>query len=180
MSVTMLAMLRGFRVADGIFLHYPVLNVDPMSFVPSHLLALDEELLNPAFIAFALGCFARKGGNPEKSCLMSPLLAPDSIIRRLPPCKFMVAEVDSLRDHSFSMAIRILRLGGRCKVILMKDFIHGFNSMDTNIVGIEEYRRGTNLTIEHFVKLFNHIKWIREEQQFNLSQRAYNAASSQQ
>jgi len=43
-------------------------------------------------------------------------------------------------------------------LILMKDYIHGFNNMDTNYVGVDEYRRGTNLTIEHFVSLFNHIK----------------------
>ena len=74
----------------------------------------------------------------------------------------MVAEIDCLRDHSFALCIRMLKVGASCQVILMKDFIHGFQSMDTNLVGIDEYRRGTNLTIEHFVKLFNQIKWMRE------------------
>ena len=70
----------------------------------------------------------------------------------------MVAENDCLRDHSFKMALRILKLRGFCQLILMKDYIHGFNNFDTNYVGIEEYRRGTILTIEHFVKMFNHIR----------------------
>jgi len=159
-SVTMLAMLRGFRIPDGIFCHYPVLTIDPLKFMPSHLLSLDEELLNPAFMTFCFSCFTRKGGNADRNCIMSPIIAPNAMLRRLPLCKIMVAEVDALRDHAFEMAIRILRLGGRCKVIMMKDFIHGFNSMDTNIVGIAEFRRATNHTIEHFRTLFNHIKWI--------------------
>ena len=90
------------------------------------------------------------------------MLAPDAMLRLLPPCKLMIAEIDALRDHTFTFAHKILKLGGHCQVILMKDFIHGFNNMDTNVVGIEEYRRGTHLTIEHFSKLFSHIKWMRE------------------
>ena len=155
-------MLRGFRVPDGIFCHYPVFMIDPLKFYPSLLLCLDEELLNQGFITFTLACFTRKGGNPDKSCIMSPLYAPDAMLRRLPPTKLMVAEIDCLRDHSFALCIRMLKVGASCQVILMKDFIHGFQSMDTNLVGIDEYRRGTNLTIEHFVKLFNQIKWMRE------------------
>ena len=45
---------------------------------------------------------------------------------------------------------------------MMKDYIHGFQSMDVKLVGIEEYRRGTALTIEHFNKLFNYVKYERE------------------
>ena len=81
---------------------------------------------------------------------MSPLLAPNAMLERLPPSKFMVAEVDALRDNSFVMAKRLLKLDRVCQVILMKDFIHGFNSMDLNVGGVTEFRRATGLTIEHF------------------------------
>ena len=74
----------------------------------------------------------------------------------------MVAENDCLRDHSFEMAIRILKVGGQARLIMMKDYIHGFQSMDVKLVGIEEYRRGTALTIEHFTRLFNYVKYERE------------------
>ena len=98
MSVIHLSLLRGFRIPDGIFCHYPVFVVDPMRFFPSVLLSVDEELLNQGFLMFALACFTRKGGNPDKSCVMSPLYAPDSMLRLLPPCKIMIAENDGLRD----------------------------------------------------------------------------------
>ena len=165
MSVVFMSMLRGFRIPDGIFCHYPAFMVDPLRFYPSLLLSCDEELLNQSFLKFALCCFTRKGGNPDKSCVLSPLYAPDCMLRLIPPCKFMIAENDGLRDHSLAMAIRLLKLGNFCQVILMKDFVHGFKSLDANLVGIEEYRRGTNLTVEHFVKLFNLIRWMREDQQ---------------
>jgi len=151
-------MLRGFRVPDGIFAHYPALSLDPLAFMPSVLLSLDEELLNQGFLLFAVACFARNGGNPDKNCIFSPLLAPDAMLKKLPPCRIMVAENDCLRDQSFKMGLRILKLRGFCQLILMKDYIHGFNNLDTNYVGIDEYSRGTTLTIEHFVKLFNHVR----------------------
>ena len=127
------------------------------------LLSLDEELLNQGFILFACACFTRKGGDPDKNLLISPLLVPDEMLRRFPPCKFMVAENDCLRDQSFQMTLRILKLGGSCQIILMKDYIHGFNNMDTNYVGIDEYRRGTNITIEHFSRLLSHIRQRTQE-----------------
>ena len=156
-SVSLLAMLRGFRVPDGIFAHYPVFQLDPLGFMPSMLLSVDEELLGQGFLLFALACFTRKGGNADKNCLISPLLAPDAMLRRIPPCIFMVGENDCLRDQAFKMTLRILKLKGFCHLIVMKDYIHGFKSLDTNYVGVDEYRRGTTLTIEHFVKLFNQI-----------------------
>jgi len=113
-SVSFLAMLRGFRVPDGIFAHYPAFQMDPLGFVPSLLLSLDEELLNQGFLLFAVACFIRKGGDPSKSCTLSPLNACDAMLKRMPPCKFMVAENDCLRDQSFKMALRILKLGGSC------------------------------------------------------------------
>ena len=42
-------------------------------------------------------------------------------------------------------------------MILMRDFIHGFHSMDNNLGGVAEYRRATNMTIELFKELFEEI-----------------------
>ena len=109
MAVTYLAMLRGFRIPDGIFCHYPAFMLDNLRFFPSLLLCLDEELLNQGFLSFAMACFMRKGGNPAANLIMSPLYAPDSMIAKLPPCRFMAAEVDALRDNSFVMALRMLK-----------------------------------------------------------------------
>ena len=88
---------------------------------------------------------------------MSPFYAPNAMIKLLPPCKFMMAENDPLRDHSLAMGLRMLKQGNYCKLILMKDFIHAFLNFDTNFMGVEEFRRGTNLTIEQFSSLFCYI-----------------------
>ena len=61
---------------------------------------------------------------------MSPLHAPTEILKLLPPCKFMVAQIDALRDQSFHMAYRMLKNECDAEVIVMEDFIHGFCNMD--------------------------------------------------
>ena len=153
MTVTMLAVLRGFRKPDGILCHYPVFGIDENRFFPSLLLAVDEELLSSCFMKFALACFTRKGGSAVNP-IMSPMHAPPDLIKELPPCKFMAAQIDGLRDQSFYMALKILKNGGQADIQVMQDFIHGFCNMDTNHFGINEYRRGTEITTSLFRQLF--------------------------
>ena len=97
MTVTMLAVLRGFRKPDGILCHYPVFSIDQDRFFPSLLLSVDEELLSSVFMKFALACFNRRQASVINP-IMSPIHAPTDLIRELPPCKFMVAQIDGLRD----------------------------------------------------------------------------------
>jgi len=153
MTVAMLSILRGFRRPDGIVCHYPVFCIDENRFFPSFLLSIDEELLSSCFMKFALACFTRNGGNAVNP-IMSPLHAPDDLIKMLPPCEFMAAQIDGLRDQSLYMALKILKNGGQAHLSVMQDFIHGFCNMDTNHFGVNEYRRGTDITTSLFRQLF--------------------------
>lgn len=82
-SVTLLAILRGFRLPDGIMALYPVLTCD-LQFFPSNLLGIDEWLLTEAFMSAVMSCFMRNGGNPEKSPILSPIKASDKLLNMLP------------------------------------------------------------------------------------------------
>jgi hormone-sensitive lipase len=142
----MLAALRGFRMPDAILSHYPVFSINPRRFFPSMLLSVDEELLSSSFMQFALNCFTHRGGNVETNPILSPAHAPDALLKLLPPVKLMPCEIDPLRDHSFYFANRLLKLGNKCEIYIMKDHIHGWNNIDTNYVGVAEFRRSTTLT----------------------------------
>ena len=154
-SVTMVAMLRGARLPDAVFSHYPVYVTSNQYFNPSMVLCLDEELVNLGFMSYGRGAFTIKGGDNEKNVLLSPLLAPDEMLKRFPPSKIMAVENDPLRDQAYDMTLRILKLGGSCKLILMKDYIHGFQNFDKTI---DEYKIGTLKTIEHFASLHEQIR----------------------
>ena len=136
-------MLRGFRLPDGVFAHYPVFSSEPTLFRPSQLLSIDDEVLSSAFIMFASACMLRNCDDISNNCILSPIVAPDAMLKRIPPCRIMASENDCLRDESYEMALRILKLQGSCRLIIMKDYIHAFNNFDRNLKGVEEYRRAT-------------------------------------
>jgi len=150
LCIAQLAVLRGFRRPDAIFSHYPALSVDLQRFFPSLLMSVDEELLSQPFMQFALSCFTRNGGKADSNPLMSPIYCPDEMLRQLPPVKFMTAEVDALRDQALIFALKMLKVGNKCEIYFMKDHIHGFCNIDTNYVGVNEYRRTTTLTEQLF------------------------------
>ena len=156
MSVSMLAVLRGFRKPDGILTHYPVFGIDENRFFPSLLLSVDEELLSSCFLKFALACFNRKQANVVNP-IMSPIHAPTDLIKELPVCKFMVAQNDGLRDQGIYMAHKILKNGGEADVLVMQDYMHGWCNMDVKGFGVTEYKRGTELTTSLFRKTYLQI-----------------------
>ena len=83
-SVTLLAMLRGFRLPDAIMTIYPVLSMNIQTFFPSSLMMADDEVISTGFVTFAVACVVRKGGNAELNPIMSPVIAPDFMLRRIP------------------------------------------------------------------------------------------------
>ena len=101
LSVNLLAILRGFRRPDGLLIHYPVCHTDINRFYPSMLMSVDDIMLSLPFRKIFLGCFLRAGGNPDKSPICSPLLAPLALLRLLPPMRIFACEIDSLRDQAF-------------------------------------------------------------------------------
>ena len=144
-SVAMLCILRGVTPPCGLVPLYPVLNLNLNRFYPSNLMFTDDEVLSAGFVAFCKACISRKGGNAEHDPILSPLEAPDALLRLLPPTTFIVCEIDGLRDQTYAMAVRMLKQGVPTHVHLMAEFIHGFCNMDTNGMGVNEFRRATML-----------------------------------
>lgn len=61
----------------------------------------------------------------------------------------MACESDPLRDPSYEFALKLKKLGVDVKLLLMKEYIHGFDSFDVKN-GIKEYRNATLITMDIF------------------------------
>jgi hormone-sensitive lipase len=144
-AVTILSILRGVQVPSGLILHYPALMTDLNRFYPSTLIALDDPILNQSFLKFCLKSFLKNGGNASLNPLISPVVCPDSILKKFPTTRIIACEADPLRDPSYEFALRLKKLGVDSKLYIMKDYIHGFNNFDMKF-GIQEYHNGTILT----------------------------------
>ena len=155
MSVAILCLLRGIKPPCGLLPLYPVLTMNLDHFFPSSLMFADDELLNTGFISLSAACMTRKGGNVLKDPIMSPLVAPDAILKLLPPTHLIACEIDGLRDEAFEMALRLLKAGIPTHLHLMSEYMHGFCNLDQNSMGVDEYRRGTNLICRIFSELLD-------------------------
>lgn len=157
-SVSMLALVRGFRKPNGILIHYPVFSVGT-KFYPSHSLALDEELLSQTFLFFVMACFMKNGGNPDHSPIASPIIAPKALLNALPNMIIFGAETDVLRDQGIHFLHRVLeadeyKTKDRAKMYYMKEHMHGWCNLNTKVVGVDEYKNGTELTAACFRRMF--------------------------
>ena len=144
-SVTLLAMLRNFRLPDGIFSIYPCFTLDITSFFPSTMLATDDELISSGFMKLCSACLSRNGCNTTASPLLSPLLAPDAMIKLMPKSHYCVNEIDALRDHGYDMLHRMLKQGRKAHLHHLNDFLHGWLNFDTNGYPVPEFLKGRQM-----------------------------------
>lgn len=147
-ALVLLCILRGVQLPTALILHYPALMLDLNTFFPSTLIAIDDPILSQAFLKFCISSFV-KNGDPSKNPLISPVFAPDSLLKCFPPTRIMACEADPLRDPSYQFALRLKRLGVDCHLFLMKEYIHGFDNLDVKN-GISEFANATRITKELF------------------------------
>ena len=109
----------------------------------------DDEMINTGFISFCAACFLRKGGNPETNPILSPLIAPDFLVGKLPRTHMLVCEIDGLRDQGIAMALRMKKANCSVQLHNYGDFIHGFCNFDNGSLGVKEFSRATVNIIAH-------------------------------
>lgn len=59
-AVTIMAIMRGYRVPDGLILAYPGLSLSKWDFIPSMLLSLDDPILPYPFLKMCLDSYSGK------------------------------------------------------------------------------------------------------------------------
>ena len=151
--MTILSILRNFRVPDGLVLHYPAASGNTGHFFPSTLLTLDDFLLNFNLLFYVATAFTRKGGDSTSNYIISPIYTPREILSKFPATKILVAEVDPLRDQGMYMGLQLKRAGVDTEIYYFRDYIHNFLQFDDSTFGIPEFQNASAKTIELFKQL---------------------------
>ena len=141
--LTLMAIKRGFRVPDGLHPIYPSVVSTRNHFTPSVLNAWDDMLLSAAFLNYVLRSY--QPTDPEnfylgsKHCYLSPLLADNSDLSKLPKTRIAIAGIDPLRDDSILLLNKLLSLSVDAKAIEFSFLPHGFMSFKLPLgQGIDE------------------------------------------
>ena len=142
-AVALMAIERQYRVPDGIVLCYPALSVSKNRFTPSLLMSIDDQLLPYPFLKMCLESYVGDyktdpDCNPDNNMYISPIIAPDYILAKLPRVRIMVAANDPLRDESFNLTNRLTKLDHDVK---LKEYLympHGYLNFNAPLLGMRD------------------------------------------
>lgn len=122
----------------GLVLGYPVLHM-VKSMSPSRTCNLSCPLLPFGVASCAIDSYTGVDGSKEKDQeaearrhdhLVSPFLAPDWMLGRLPRTFLMAGGLDPLLDDTVDFAYRLGKVGVRCELRVYRTLPHGFWSLD--------------------------------------------------
>jgi len=152
MGVTMRAIKWGFRVPDGLMLAYPALNLSDRAFTPSILLSLDDQIIPYSMLKLCFNAYTPKEANPEENPYLSPIIAPDHILRRFPPIRMMSGTKDPLHDDCWRLLYRLRVLEKEARMIVYKGMSHGFLNYD-----VPEGMKEAKICIEDAAKFIKEL-----------------------
>ena len=75
-------------------------------FFPSMIRSFDDILLRQTFLKLSLSSYIGNM-NPLLDEFLSPIVAPDELLKKLPPTRIMCAGLDPLRDTSYVFAYKL-------------------------------------------------------------------------
>lgn len=91
----------GLKVPKGCLLVYPSLYVNASSYSPSYFLSLDNPLLPYTLLKLIAKAYVPEGfKNLEDPCI-SPVMASDELLEKLPPIRIVVGSKDPLYDDNW-------------------------------------------------------------------------------
>ena len=83
LAITLKAITKGKKIPSGLLLAYPALNLDPSSFTPSLLLAINDQIVPYSFLKMCLQLYMKdEECNPKKDPYLSPILLSEEVIEK--------------------------------------------------------------------------------------------------
>ncbi|EDQ89034.1 uncharacterized protein MONBRDRAFT_25836 [Monosiga brevicollis MX1] len=140
--VTALALrciVEDFRLPDAVFAIYPALETR-FHLSPSRLLSVMDPLLPEGVLRSCLEAYTGHEATTFDTTdpFLSPLVASDALLQRLPPMYLLAAGLDPLLDDSIMFARRLRDLGCPVHLRVFNSVPHGFLSLPRAGVDIEE------------------------------------------
>ena len=152
-SLTNLIIKNDYPVPHKLILAYPALSLQKSSVMPSIYYSMNDPVLNSSFLRLWLKSYLDlEKHDPETDWLISPMLAPESILKSYPQTYLMVGTKDPLRDLSYAFLEKLVKLNKRVKLIEFLHFPHAFLNYDTPFGGV----KNAGKTVECLVK------WIKQ------------------
>lgn len=154
-STAMLVHELGFRGPDGICVGYPALYLN-VAWSPSRLLSFFDPMLPLSVLDLCVKAYIPEGddGQGLKNPLLSPLVATDSQLRKLPRIAIVCGSLDPLLDDAVLFSHRLRQSGRDWDVLqIYESMPHGFLNMSLVNVTARKGMRFLASMIAEFAEL---------------------------
>ena len=162
MAVTLRAIKMGIRVPDGCFLAYPALNMFPKNFSPSYWQSVEDMMLPCSLLNLCIAAYIPQEFVPLTDPFLSPRVASDELLKRLPPIRIATGKNDPLHDDNWKFLHRMQNLNKDIRMLVYEGMPHAFLSFDN----IDEY----GVIMEHTYKALNELFSLAEQKQNIINQ----------
>eukprot|EP00741_Cyanophora_paradoxa_P019572 tig00021128_g18894.t1 len=119
---------EGTRGPDGLVLVYPALYLSDAP-SPSRLLSVIDPMIPTSFLLRCLHSYVPPGVDPLSSPFLSPAVAPDELLAKLPPVYVTAGTLDPLLDDAVYFVRRLRALSRKVRFKIWYGFPHGFLNM---------------------------------------------------
>jgi hormone-sensitive lipase len=151
MSLALRTIREGVRVPDGCLMSYPALNLYPEKFVPSYFVAIDDVILPYNVLKLCLKAYIPEEFKPEWDPFLSPIMASDELLSKMPPIRVLSGTNDPLHDDIWKLLQRLQKLRKNVQYTIYDGLPHGFLTLD-EIVG---YDKIIEESVDRIHELFN-------------------------
>jgi len=117
----------GLQPPHGCLLLYPALVIDSGATSPSSFASLDENILPTSLLRLCVKAYVGDGEfKTLEDPFISPLVASDELLEKLPPVRMVVGSKDPLHDDSFRFLARLKKLNKDAKLVVHQHIRHGY------------------------------------------------------
>ena len=140
LSLTYLLIMNKIKLPKAIFLFYPALKIDINTIVPSYLNAVNDLILEYHLLKFCIESYSGKLTDNGKiitdtrNQFLSPIFMDNNVLKLLPPIRIFGGSCDPLRDDSFYLMEKLLKLNKDIYFYEFKYFPHGYLNYDFKMV----------------------------------------------
>lgn len=123
-----------------LFSFYPPVDFRPNRFTPSLLYSMEDKLIYFTVARTCFNAYVPKTADHARDWLLSPVLAPDEVLRKYPKTYIYCGERDALRDDCVRLGYRIHKLNKDGSTLFeIEGIYHGFLGFQLPLgLGVDE------------------------------------------
>ncbi|CAD8175394.1 unnamed protein product [Paramecium octaurelia] len=145
----------GIRIPDGLFLPYPVVNLNFKIFNPYLLNGLIDQIAPTTILVVVLREYLNSGKeHPDTDPYISPIIADDSFLAKLPKIRIICGAKDSLTGDTIRFVNKMRKLHHDIKMDIFNCLSHGFMNFEVPMVGVTHIGSVINLSCKMVQELF--------------------------